>query len=58
MFLQQQRRDTLAFMPQTIEILKFADEMQDEDTKDEEEKTEETHSMSNNLNFPTSPYYV
>ncbi|KAI6182878.1 Uncoordinated protein 58 [Aphelenchoides bicaudatus] len=58
MFLQQNRRDTLAFQPQSIEELKFADDVMDGDTtsqhlkEDEEEKVETTvTAASNGLDF-------
>ncbi|CAD5209752.1 unnamed protein product [Bursaphelenchus xylophilus] len=52
MFMKQHRRDTIAFMPQSIEALKFADEMDFDDQSGKEElETEETDNLT--LRFST-----
>lgn len=56
MFMQQLRRDTIAFMPQSIEALKFADDNDMDDTtsqhfKAEEEKVETQSVLNSGLGF-------
>ncbi|CAD5206668.1 unnamed protein product [Bursaphelenchus okinawaensis] len=53
MFLKQHRRDTIAFMPQSIEALKFADEM-DLDDQSGKEDLEVPEKEDNNLSLKFS----
>ncbi|KAI6207847.1 Uncoordinated protein 58 [Aphelenchoides besseyi] len=62
MFIRQHRRDTIAFMPQSIEALKFADDMEElEDTNSRSIKEEDelvSPSTQDDIDFTAMPYYI